>query len=584
MKKQDKNVINKLAAAVLSYSIILIPFSSVIAQDEVPEPDVTETKRPRKAIENHQPSDQAREVGSQELRDFNNDGYADLAVGVPNDVTGDRDFSAGAVNVFYGGPDGFEMGCCAGRPGPQILTQDSPNVQGSGSESDDFGTALASCDYNGDGFTDLAIGMPGRQVTGGTHGGAVNVIYGSFAGLTTTAGSNIPAPQFWSQDSSGIPGVAENGDRFGETLACGDFDNDGLGDLAIGVPSEDIGSISGAGMVHVLYGTSTNGLTASGDQEWNQDTLGIPDQVEQSDRFGDALAAGDFDGNGCDDLVIGSPHETLSVSGTNFSWAGAVTVIYGDATEGLTSTKSNFPAAQLWTQNSSFVPDAVEQGDEFGMSLTTGNFNGGNTDLAIGSREGVFIIHGRNGGLSATSGVVIGGNQNVTAQQWTAGSLGFSAYEPGFYFDLALASGDFDGDGFHDLAMGSQAVTLSPSLSSAGAVFVVYGSTYGLTTSFKAPQMWTEDSTDIAGTAAQNDRFGWAVAAGGYGSGNGLQDDLVIGVPDQQVGSATTAGAINVIYGSTTGLNAANNRVIHQNNTNVPGTAAQFDRFGRALH
>ena len=68
-------------------------------------------------------------------------------------------------------------------------------------------------DFNGDGFADLAIGVPLEDTAGNTNDGGVNVIYGSAGGLTATGS------QFWNQDSSGIFGAAESGDEFGLSLA-----------------------------------------------------------------------------------------------------------------------------------------------------------------------------------------------------------------------------------------------------------------------------------------------------------------------------------------------------------------------------
>ena len=101
--------------------------------------------------------------------------------------------------------------------------------------------------------------------------GAVNILYGSASGLTA-AGN-----QFWTQDNPGILERAEAGDLFGSALATGDFDGDGFADLAVGVPFENVGSVSDAGAVNILYG-SASGLTAAGNQFWAQDSPGITER------------------------------------------------------------------------------------------------------------------------------------------------------------------------------------------------------------------------------------------------------------------------------------------------------------------
>ena len=90
-------------------------------------------------------------------------------------------------------------------------------------------------DFDGDGFADLAVGVPGEDVGTVADAGAVNVIYGGPTGLTA-AGN-----QLWTQDSEGIKGTQEPGDEFGFSLAAADFDRDGFADLAVGVPGEDVG-------------------------------------------------------------------------------------------------------------------------------------------------------------------------------------------------------------------------------------------------------------------------------------------------------------------------------------------------------
>jgi hypothetical protein len=87
-----------------------------------------------------------------------------------------------------------------------------------------------------------------------------------------------------------------------------DFDNDGVADLAIGVPGEAIGGAENeiAGAVNVLYGTG-GGLSGTGSQLFDQ----VGSAVEQLDTFGSALAAGDFNRDGFTDLAAGAPGETV---------------------------------------------------------------------------------------------------------------------------------------------------------------------------------------------------------------------------------------------------------------------------------
>jgi FG-GAP repeat len=152
------------------------------------------------------------------------------------------------------------------------------------------GGVAARGDFDGDGFGDLAVGVPGEDVGGTLDAGALNVLYGSAGGLAGTG-----AQLLW--QGHGAPDAAGADDLFGVALAAGDFDGDGFDDLAVGVLSEDLGAKRDAGAVDVLRG-SPSGLVAAGARQWSQDSPGVPGLAEAGDAFGSSLAAGDFDGDG----------------------------------------------------------------------------------------------------------------------------------------------------------------------------------------------------------------------------------------------------------------------------------------------
>ena len=464
--------------------------------------------------------------GSDVGADFNHDGFIDLAIGVP----GENGF-AGAVNVLYGRAGGLS------GAGGQLFLQ----VGGTPETFDQFGTALAAGDFNHDSFADLAVGAPTEAVGSIGSAGAVSVLYGSAAGLTTTGG------RLFTQVGS----AAEAGDSFGAALAAGDFNHDTFADLAVGAPGESVGSSRGsAGAVSVLPGSAA-GLTGSGGRLFTQ----VGGAVEADDSFGASLAAGDFNHDTFADLAVGAPGEAVGSAGG----AGAVSVLPGSAA-GLTVT-----GGRLFTQ----VGGNPEVGDQFGYALAAGDFNHDSfADLAagapfeaVGSTQGagaVSVLYGSAGGLTTAGGRLF------TQVAGTVERLDL--------FGFALAAADFDGDGFADLAAGAPWEDVGSSAFQAGAVSVLPGSPAGLTTT--GGRLFTQ----VGGLVETEDRFGSQLATGDFNN-NGLAD-LAAAAPTETVGSAFSAGAVSVLYGAGGGLTSSGGQLFTQDSPGVPGTAEELDRFG----
>ena len=162
----------------------------------------------------------------------------------------------------------------------------------------------------------------------GPKGGAVHVLYGSSAGLQAA----LPDDQLWTMDT--VAGVASQARaNFGESLAVGDFDHDGYKDLAIGVPWWNVGSgliRHVAGAVAILYGGSGGLHTgAAANTLFTQDSPNVAGAAHPKDRFGTALASGDFNADGYADLAVGAPGEAVD-AGASFD-AGFVSILKGSA-------------------------------------------------------------------------------------------------------------------------------------------------------------------------------------------------------------------------------------------------------------
>ena len=384
--------------------------------------------------------------------DFNGDGYADLAVGeILAVVDGDL---KGAVHVMYGSAGGLRSN------GSQYWTENT--LGGAAHRWDVFGASLASGDFDGDDFSDLAIGLPQAELDPpfgdeGSDHGLVRIVYGSSTGLTPAR------TQLWSHGR--MTGGADRGAQFGGALAAGNFGRGDQDDLAI----------SGAGeeKVAVLFG-GTAGLAAAGHQIWSQNSAGIAGTTSSGDGFGAALVAGNFTGGGYADLAIGIPGDRVGA----VREAGAVQIISG-AAAGLTAAGS-----QVWSQNSAGIAGRSERGDGFGTTLAAGRLDGGAYDaLAIGvplERVGkhinagaVNVIYGSPAGLRAAGD-----------QVWSQSSRGIRPRsEEGDEFGSALAIGNFgrdvDGRSYADLAVGAYGESVGR-VGQAGSVTVLYGAADGL--------------------------------------------------------------------------------------------------------
>ncbi|MBL1068276.1 FG-GAP repeat protein [Streptomyces sp. 7-21] len=195
------------------------------------------------------------------IADFDGDGCGDLAVRDVGQVSEDSPNDPGEIRVLRGSPQGLRG---AGTP----LTQDSTGVTDGDATADEFGAALAAGDVNGDGYADLAAGVPGEDA-GAPGAGAAVVLFGGEDGLTGDGALTF------AQGAAGVPGEPEATDRFGSAVWLGDMTGDGHPELAVGAPRQTVdGSLSGA--VTVIGGTADGPSAGPDATAFGPAALGAP--------------------------------------------------------------------------------------------------------------------------------------------------------------------------------------------------------------------------------------------------------------------------------------------------------------------
>ncbi|WP_406099097.1 FG-GAP repeat protein [Streptomyces sp. NBC_01013] len=359
--------------------------------------------------------------------DFNGDGYEDVLIGAPGGTIAGRK-GAGYVTVQYGGPGGI------GTARGDVFSQDTTGVPGAAEAGDGFGRALATGDLDGDGYDDAIVGLPGENIEPVTDAGGAVVLWGSADGLSGTgsdwlqaegpvAGAGFGGALVAAHFSPDIPGdqLAVTGrtdlavyqydpgtrrDAISRTshvpgtpgreivpraMTTGDYDGNGLADLVIS--GVTIGEEPGHGWSTLLFG-EVQGL-----------------RYEHDLRGGPAVASGDIDDDGYDDLVTGEPHSPDD--GGESMTGGVVGVYYGSAGDGPVGAEGPGTPPVWWTQDTSGVPGGSEAGDGWGADLSVADTDGdGYADVAIGApgedigtladAGAVWVLRGAAGGLTAT--------------------------------------------------------------------------------------------------------------------------------------------------------------------------------------
>ncbi|MCG3039415.1 VCBS repeat-containing protein [Streptomyces sp. S1A] len=338
-----------------------------------------------------------------------------------------------------------------------------------------------------------------------------------------------------------------------------DFNGDGVRDIAIADPEATVSGHPEAGTVHIAYGGGR------GAEEISQDTEGIPGTAEPGDRYGHALATFDHNGDGCADLVVGSPYEDIGDQAD----AGSVQILYGSPA-GL----GKGPAALDLHQgkgSGSIASSAAEAGDWFGYSLAAGHTGPGRPYLVIG-------VPGEDlsGGLRDAGSVhYLRDSINVAFNQNDNGASGLPENDDRFGYSIAaspyhIAVG-VPGEAIGDRTFSGGMQLLRHAINSDGNPTPVGGT--------------HQDTPGINGTAETGDQYGAALAAVQYrppGSSSTTDTLVVVGIPGEDTSTGEDAGRVITLRLTLSG-DVTQVADIHQGITGVTGVGEDGDYFGQHL-
>lgn len=468
--------------------------------------------------------------------DVNGDGFADIMIGAHfADPNGNLD--AGSGYVVFGAKKGIAIT-------KNLLALDGSDgfvMEGDGSlDWAGFSVSTAG-DVNNDGFDDLIVGARFASGSGGTYAGRSYVVFGGNGSFP----KSIELAKLDGSDGFALEGVADYDQSGRSVAAAGDVNNDGIDDLIVGAYLASPGATGKAGAAYIVFGRDS-GFPASLSLSDLDGSDGFTvSGASPKDQAGFAVdGAGDVNGDGIDDLLVGAPHGELAGP----TRAGEAFLVLGRDS----GFAANFDLGALDGSDGTRFLGHIANGETGGAVAVAGDINGdGLSDIVIGAPNAqaggdaaagrAYVVFGHRGAQNADLDLSdLDGRNGFTL-------LGIDS-EDYAGFDVSSA-GDLNGDGFDDLLIGAFGADPGGA-SRAGESYIVFGRGDGnFPAALKLAKLDGSDGVLLKGSDL-NDRSGHAVAGLGDVNRDGF-DDIIVGARSGDPNGKSNSGENYVLFGGT---------------------------------